>query len=310
MISVLMSIYDEPDEWIILSIESILNQTFTDFEFIIINDNPKKKSNSVLLNNYASKDKRIVIIENIKNLGLTKSLNIALNMATRKYIARMDADDISMINRFQVQYDFLETNINYILCGTSRIDFNKDKERTVFLPSSNKEIKTEMLLRNRITHPSVMLRSKVLKENNLSYSEEIKKSQDYNLWAKLSDYGNFFNINQPLIKYRISENQISNKSFNEQYFYSIKNRNLYIKNFFKNINICINKNDAFNKIINLNINERDKEIYLSAYMIFNDVTSINKISKFVFRKGFFSFIVVHKFYIHYLIQKLKNANIK
>ena len=305
-----MSIYNEPEDWVKLSIESILNQTYKDFEFIIINDNPLKKSNSLLLKTYAANDERIIVVENKENLGLTKSLNIALSMATRKYIARMDADDISMIDRFKMQYDFLESNLEYVLCGSFRIDFNGEKEKTITLPSSNLDIKTEMLLRNRITHPSVMLRSKTLLDNSLKYDVEVKKSQDYNLWARLSDYGKFYNIKTPLIKYRISENQISKNNFKEQYFYSVRNRNLYIKKFFKENSIEINKDGAFNEILNLNLNRKNKEIYLSAYMIFNDITNVKRIIKFILRKDFFFFIFEHKFYFNYLMQRLKNAEYK
>ena len=93
-ISVIMSIYSEKEEWIKESIDSILSQTFRDFEFIIINDNPKRKQNENLLLEYSQKDNRIIVITNKENIGLTKSLNKGLSIAKGKYIARMDADII------------------------------------------------------------------------------------------------------------------------------------------------------------------------------------------------------------------------
>lgn len=304
-----MCVYSEPREWIEESIDSILNQTFKSFEFIIINDNPKRILNEKVLQVYKNKDSRITILKNEKNIGLTKSLNKGLEIAKGTYLARMDADDISMIDRFKIQYDFLESNSDYILCGTSRIDFNGNNEKIVILPSSDEEIKTEMLLRNRITHPSVMLRTKIIKKNKLKYNEKIKKSQDYNFWTLLSDYGKFFNIKIPLIKYRISENQISKKNFKEQYFYSAKNRSLYINKFFKNIDIEISKDEAFNEITSLNISRKNKEIYLSAYMIFNDKHKIKVYFMFLFRLNFFLFIKVHKFFLVDLINTYK-LNVK
>lgn len=107
-VSVVMSVYNEPMEWISQSIESILNQSFTNFEFIIINDKPEGKEQIALINEYASQDQRIKIIQNEKNLGLTKSLNIGILHAKSKYIARMDADDISMPNRLKMQYEFMD----------------------------------------------------------------------------------------------------------------------------------------------------------------------------------------------------------
>ena len=101
-ISVVMSVYNEPVDWIRQSIDSILNQTFRYFEFIIINDNPEGISQKKMLKDFAAKDNRIKIIENEENKGLTKSLNIGISKATGKYIARMDADDISMPDRKSV----------------------------------------------------------------------------------------------------------------------------------------------------------------------------------------------------------------
>ena len=93
-LSVVMSIYKEPVEWMRQSIDSILNQTFTDFEFVIVNDNPIRSENRDILDEYSKKDFRIIVLSNDENIGLTKSLNKGLRISKGKYIARMDADDI------------------------------------------------------------------------------------------------------------------------------------------------------------------------------------------------------------------------
>lgn len=305
MISVIMSIHNEPENWITSSINSILEQTFKDFEFIIINDNPSRKLNSKILNSFKSIDKRIVVITNKKNIGLTKSLNKGIKFSSRKYIARMDADDISVKNRFELQFNFLEKNLEYILCGSSRVDLRGKTLKEITLPIEDKDIKTELLLRNCITHPSVMLRSCILKTHNIFYDEKIKKSQDYNLWVKLSDLGKFKNLETPLIKYRLSNNQISKMHYSDQYYFSQLNRNLYIEKYFKNINIDIAQEQAFNKILDLNLTSRLKEKYLSSYMLYNSKHRIRIYFKFIFRLNFFLFINMHKSFFVSMINDFK-----
>jgi len=107
-VSVLMSVYKEPESWISASIESILNQDFTDFEFIIINDNPESFPIKLLLDKYLRLDKRIKVFTNDQNRGLIYCLNYGLSKSEGKYIARMDADDISHCTRLRIQFNFLD----------------------------------------------------------------------------------------------------------------------------------------------------------------------------------------------------------
>ena len=118
-VSVVMSVYKEPVEWLHESIDSILNQTFSGFEYIIICDNPEYEEGILLLKGYAKKDNRIRLIFNKENIGLTKSLNIGISIAQGDYIARMDADDISEAKRFEKQLDFFESNPDFDFCSTS-----------------------------------------------------------------------------------------------------------------------------------------------------------------------------------------------
>ena len=118
-ISVLMSVYNEPIDWMRQAIESILNQTYKDFEFIIVNDNPEREENQFVLNEYRNKDSRIIILCNEHNIGLTKSLNKGLTVANGEYIARMDADDIALPKRFEKQALYLAKNKNVFLCHTN-----------------------------------------------------------------------------------------------------------------------------------------------------------------------------------------------
>lgn len=218
-ISVIMAVYNEPLEWICQSVNSILNQTYSNFEFIIINDNPLNDDTINLLKSFAKSDSRVVLVFNDKNIGLTKSLNKGLRLAKGKYIARMDADDESLPCRFAKQFAYLEERPNLVLLGGNVEYFGK---RAFFhvddmVKYDNDSIKAELLIRNCIVHSTVFIRNKVLKDNNITYDENFRQSQDYRLWELLYDYGQFENLNEVLLKYRYSSQQISSKFKNNQY---------------------------------------------------------------------------------------------
>ncbi|XRE42604.1 hypothetical protein ACIVBQ_000808 [Tenacibaculum discolor] len=213
-VSVVMSVYAEPVEWIEEAISSILNQTFNDFEFILVNDNPKREDNIKLLNSYKSIDSRVVIVENDENIGLTKSLNKAIEISKGKYIARMDADDISLPTRFEKQVEFLEKNRSYIVCGTDIQFFGENK---LSFPSGmirfrDKEIKAQLIRNTCFAHPTVMFRKQLLLEKGIRYDEDFIQAQDYKLWCDLSDFGKYQNINEVLLNYRVNSQQVSKKS--------------------------------------------------------------------------------------------------
>lgn len=210
-VSVLMSVYSEPLEWIKQAIDSILNQTFSDFEFIIINDKPDRTELADFLELEARKDIRIKIHTNTVNLGLTKSLNVGLKLCKGKYIARMDADDISMPTRFAKQVAFMDTHPEVIVCG-SRINIFGRRLRFSFncFFENDIDIRGQMLHNSGIAHPSAIIRHDILRQHNITYDESFKSAQDYRLWEQLWDFGKFHNLQTPLIYYRISKHQITN----------------------------------------------------------------------------------------------------
>ena len=133
-VSVIMSVYREPLEWIDASIKSILVQTYGDFEFLIVNDNPESEELCHFLNEKALSDNRISLIANERNIGLTKSLNVALTKSNGEYIARMDADDIACLNRLSSQVEYLDKNANHSVVHSnySLIDENGDVIKSKF----------------------------------------------------------------------------------------------------------------------------------------------------------------------------------
>jgi glycosyltransferase involved in cell wall biosynthesis len=229
-ISVIMSIYSEPKEWMIQSIDSILNQTYRNFEFIIINDNPDRLLNDEILKSYQIKDSRISIVKNEKNLGLTKSLNEGLKLAKGKYIARMDADDIALPLRFEKQISFLEKNKDYVACGTKSkmIDERGVKLENILVPITNIEITNRVIVKNPMTHPTFMIRNDILKKNKLLYDESLRFAQDYQLVVDLIFLGKLYNLPEILLLYRKSVKQISSINLKRQDFYANKIRERFI----------------------------------------------------------------------------------
>lgn len=217
-ISVIMSIYNEPIDWLRNSIDSILNQSFSDFEFIIVNDNPKNVFNKQLLESYITEDNRILVICNKKNLGLTKSLNNALKIAKGKYIARMDADDISLIGRFDKQVGFLDKNKDFVGCGSQAVMINESgkKIKLIKVPEKHESILKDLIVNNPVLHPALMFRNYVILNNNLYYNEQLLYAQDYDFVIRLLNHGKIKNLNKKLLLYRVSKQQIGNKHLEKQ----------------------------------------------------------------------------------------------
>ena len=155
-----MSVYNEPVEWIKQAIDSILAQSYKDFEFIIVNDKPDRLENKQVLDGYSKQDPRIIVISNEQNIGLTKSLNKAIEIACGDYIARMDADDIAFSERLETQVIFLNNHKNIDICGSSILCFGKiDMERKFPLDNSC----VYLFVENCFAHPTVMGKSECFK---------------------------------------------------------------------------------------------------------------------------------------------------
>ena len=205
-ISVLMSVYNH-EAWLKKSIESIIYQTFSDFELIIINDGSTDGSLNIIK---SYNDCRIKLISNEKKLGLPKSLNRGLKICKSKIIARMDADDISMKNRLEKQFKYLKKNKDVDVLGGQVLYIDKKGKKMDFsheYPISNHIIKWEMLREVPLCHPSVMFRKNVLTSAGL-YSEDYPYAQDYELWKRIADCGcKFSNLSDKIIYYRIKNKE-------------------------------------------------------------------------------------------------------
>ena len=220
-ISVLMSVYNgEP--FLRKSIESILSQTFTNFEFILIDDCSSDNSSSII-EYYAQKDDRIKYIQNPKRFQLTRSLNVGLEIANGKYIARQDADDISLPNRLQSQLKFMKTNIKVGVLGTSA-EYIDEKDETILIsrrPTNKTFLKWKLLFGNPLIHSSIMFNSELVRSLG-GYNPKFIRSQDYELWSKCSDLTDISQLPDILIKHRRHSKSIHGINASEQFETSLK----------------------------------------------------------------------------------------
>ena len=206
-ISIIMSVYNG-ESLLGRSIESILSQSFSDFEFIIINDGSTDSSLEVMLK-YGKSDDRLVVIDQT-NIGLTKSLNRGIRFSRGNYIARMDVDDISYKQRLEKQYEFLERNKDFVLVGGQRVirdEINNAYYRDT-LPITPAEIRKVAVARNPFFHSLVMFRKDVLISVG-TYNEKYRYVQDYELWSRIIHKYNSANLSEVLGEKLINGQTIS-----------------------------------------------------------------------------------------------------
>ncbi len=227
-ISVVMSVYNG-EKYLKEAVESILNQSLKDFEFIIIDDGSTDKSLSII-KEFQNKDGIIKVISR-KNEGLIFSLNEGIKMAQGEYIARMDADDISMLDRLEKQIKFIEDN-NLAVCGAwaEAVDDSGNKIKELNYPPVSEKIKTFALLHNPFIHPSVIFRKDVFEKVG-GYKMFFKHIEDYELWTRIVFKYKTGNIQEELLKYRMHEEQITNKYHFSMIFKGIAVRFLALSRF-------------------------------------------------------------------------------
>lgn len=201
-VSVLLPVYN-CEKYIKETIDSVLTQTFSDFELIIIDDCSTDNTVDIIK---SFKDSRISFVQKEKNSGYTDSLNYGIDIAEGEYIARLDGDDICAISRFEKQVNFLDNNPEIILCGTAIQIIGTDD--VLRHPETHEGIRIKLCFGTAFCHPSVMGRKEVFKENY--YDKDFEPAEDFELWTRLTFKGKLANIDEVLLFYRIHDNQISN----------------------------------------------------------------------------------------------------
>ncbi|WP_418263506.1 glycosyltransferase family 2 protein [Flavobacterium faecale] len=209
-ITVLMPVYN-CELYVGEAIDSILNQTYTDFELLIIDDASKDATASIVK---SYNDSRIQLIEKPINTGYTNSLNHGLKIARGEYIARMDGDDICMPERFFKQVSYLESHPETVLCATAF----KVIGREVYFssPEEHDAIKLAFLEGNCICHSSIMMRKATLDAHDILYDKTKEPAEDYAMWIQLLFLGKLYILPEILVEYRVYANQVSAKRAEEQ----------------------------------------------------------------------------------------------
>lgn len=221
-ISVIMPVYNG-ERYLKEAIDSILSQTYGDFELIIIDDGSTDATEKMIL---AYQDHRIRYDKNEKNLGVAASLNRGLDLAKGEYVARMDADDISLSDRFEKQVNFMEAHPEVgVLGGAVLLLFPEGTCKFPLSPSDD-QIRVDLLFNSAFAHPAVMIRRSVL--TGLRYEEEFIKCEDYRLWTKLAPVCKMANLSDVILQYRQHDGQVTQIQADTQRMERI--RKDYLKN--------------------------------------------------------------------------------
>ena len=201
LVTVLMSAYND-GRFLPQAVESILAQSLEDFEFLVIDDGSTDSSADYL---EGLTDRRVRVIRNESNLGLTRSLNRGLDEATGTFVARMDADDVALPHRLARQVGFLRTHGSVGIVGCSRTLIDEAGSVLTHAPAVEDDpgIRRKCLLGNPFVHPAVVLRRDVLDAHRLRYDETFHTAQDYELWSRLLTVTRGANLAEPLLKYRL-----------------------------------------------------------------------------------------------------------
>ena len=203
-VSVLMPVYKTSELYLRQAIESILSQTFKDYEFLILDDCPLYSVEKIVK---SYDDKRIFYAKNFRNLGISATRNKLIDMAKGEYLAVMDHDDIAMTERFEKQVKFLDLHPDVGVVGSWYERFPHKKIKKMYI--INSQIERDLMYNCSILHPSAMIRKSVLIENNIRYEAEFSPAEDYRLWTRLIGKTKFANIPEVLQKYRDHENNTS-----------------------------------------------------------------------------------------------------
>lgn len=238
-VSVVMPAYNA-EKYLREAIDSILTQTYDDFEFIIINDGSTDSTKEIIL---SYSDPRIVYLENEKNSGICVTLNKGLVAARGRYIARMDSDDISLPERFAIQVEYMDKHPEIGVCGSDVIVFGEGIEESVFDQiHSSDECSAGLLFNPCLAHPSVMINNQIMKQKNLCYEDSYRGLEDFKLWWEFAKISKIGNINIPLIRYRHHRGQETR---------NVKGSTQLVSNAFR-----VSRYEAFG----ISLSEKDKEV--------------------------------------------------
>lgn len=230
LVSVVMPVYNG-EKYLAEAIKSILNQTYKNFEFIIVDDGSTDRS-AEIIQKYAKKDKRVMYLKNPKNLRICKTLNRGIKAAKGKYIARMDADDWSYPYRLDKQVRFMEENQDVVVSGGTMdvcdMSLNKLNERQYNL--TDRDIRNKLFFWSPFCHGTTIYRKKEFLKSG-GYDPHFDKAQDYDLWFRLGKLGKFANLSAPLYKMRVNTKSSTYTAINKQEKFTLEIRRKAVKEY-------------------------------------------------------------------------------
>ena len=224
LVSIILPVYNA-HAYLKECIESIIDQTYQNWELLIINDGSTDNSEQIILP-FLKNGLAIKYIKQENNAGITHCLNTAIAQSQGKYIARMDADDLMVSIRLKQQVSYMEEHVDVGVLG-SAVEFIDEKGNTIanyFYPENDSEIKKVLPARNPFVHPSVMMRASVLKSGKYLYRNDYPRAEDYDLWIRLSSETKMANLSNILLKYRFHSGQTSQKSLKKMSYDLIRLR--------------------------------------------------------------------------------------
>lgn len=217
-VSVLMPVYNG-SLYLQEAIDSILGQTYKDFEFIIVDDGSTDDSAAIIAKN-AAKDNRIVSLYNEKNSGICVTLNKGLDLAKGEYVIRMDCDDISLPERIERQVFFMDKTMDVGVAGCNIDMFHNDypdNHNVYSFDVDPYECRAGLLFATCVAHPAVIIRKSILIEHNIQYDDYFRGMEDYYLWWQISKYAQITNIPELLLRYRLHAKQVTQTQVNEDF---------------------------------------------------------------------------------------------
>lgn len=211
-VTVLMPVYNG-ERFLPDAIDSILAQTFAEFELLVVDDGSTDRS-AAIVSSYA--DSRIRLVQNGENLGLIATLNRGLELARGGYVARMDCDDVSLPERLARQVSFMDAHPEIGVCGAWYLEFGASIGSVMRLAPDHESIRCGTLFNPVVGHPTVFLRKSAFRDNGLCYDAAFAHAEDYQLWARAMKCCNFANIPELLLYYRVHAQQVTRSRADEQ----------------------------------------------------------------------------------------------
>ncbi len=240
LVSVIIPVYNA-QKYICEALKSIINQTYSNLEVIIIDDGSTDNSLEIITK-YQLEDSRVKILKNNKNMGLIYSLNKGIVNSNGKYIARMDADDISYLTRIEKQVNFMEKNTDVCMCGTECKLFLGNKKflrKNIEVEIDYEKIIASTLFKCEFIHPSIMIRRDIINENNYKYDSDFNSVEDYELWSRILINHKVTNIKESLLLYRVLKTSITSNANKNMELRKKTFKKLY-KNYISNLGLKLN----------------------------------------------------------------------